>query len=96
MKWKWNPNLFGWKYFNYIIIAVALITGFGVWFMPNKWAEPEIAASMAEQEELRALRKARLAREAEEKREADELGLIYIEPGTNPFLPPKPAEPAPK
>ncbi len=95
MNLKWNPNLFGWKYLTYILIAVALITGFGVWFMPNKWAEPEIAASMAEQEELRALRKARLAREAEEKRQADELGLIYIEPGTNPF-PTEPPEKAQK
>lgn len=85
MQLRWDPKFFGWKYFNYVIVVLGLIVGLGVWFMPNKWAEPEIAASMAEQEELRALRKARLAREAEEKRYQEEMGLIYIEPGTNPF-----------
>jgi hypothetical protein len=59
--------------------------------MPNKWAEPEVAASWAEQKELMQLRRERLAREAEEKRIQDEMGLIYIEPGTNPF-PTKPPE----
>ena len=85
MQFRWDPKVFGWKYFNYVIVVLGLIVGLGVWFMPNKWAEPEIAASMAEQEELRALRKARLAREAEEKRYQEETGLIYITPGTNPF-----------
>ena len=85
MKLSWDPKYFGWKYFNYVIIVLGMIVGLGVWFMPNKWAEPEIAASYNEQLELQKLRKARLAREAEEQRMQDELGLIYIEPGTNPF-----------
>jgi len=85
MKLGWDPKYFGWKYLNYVIIVVGLIVGLGVWFVPNKWAEPEIAASYNDQLELQKLRKARLAREAEEKRMQDELGLIYIDPGTNPF-----------
>ena len=68
-----------------------------MWFVPNKWAEPKIAASWNNTLELLELRKQRLAREAEEQRVQDELGLIYIDPGTNPFPtePPKDA-PAPK
>src|SRR5262245_3239317 len=85
MKFEWNPKFFGWKYFNYILIAVALIVGFGVWWMPNKWAEPETAAMWAKQlEYLKAVRESK-AIEAEQKRMEEELGLVYIEPGTNPF-----------
>ncbi|RYE56607.1 MAG: hypothetical protein EOP18_04085 [Rhizobiaceae bacterium] len=85
MKFQWDAKYFGWKYLNYVIIVLGMIVGLGVWFMPNKWAEPEIAKSYNEQLELLKLRKERLAREAEEKRVQDELGLIYIDPGTNPF-----------
>ncbi len=97
MKFQWDAKYFGWKYLNYLIIAVGLIVGIGVWFVPNKWAEPKIAASWNNTLELLELRKQRLAREAEEQRVQDELGLIYIDPGTNPFPtePPKDA-PAPK
>jgi catalase (peroxidase I) len=53
--------------------------------MPNKWAEPETAAKWAKQKEyLQAAREAKAAAE-EQKRMEDELGLIYIDPGTNPF-----------
>ena len=97
MKLGWDPKYFGWKYLNYVIIVLGLIVGLGVWFVPNKWAEPEIAASYGDQLELQKLRKARLAREAEEKRVQDELGLIYIDPGTNPFpTEPPPGTPEPK
>lgn len=97
MKFQWDPKYFGWKYLNYVIIVLGMIVGLGVWFMPNKWAEPEIAASYNEQLELMKLRKERLAREAEEKRVQDELGLIYIDPGTNPFPTEPPAgAPAPR
>ena len=85
MKLRWDPKYLGWKYLNYVIVVLGLIVGLGVWFVPNKWAEPEIAAGMAEQTELRALRKARLAREADEKRYQEQTGLIYITPGANPF-----------
>ena len=92
MKFEWNPKFLGWKYLNYILIAVALIVGLGVWWMPNKWAEPETAAKWAKQKEyLRAAREAKAAAE-EQKRMEDELGLIYIDPGTNPF----PTEPPAK
>ena len=68
MKFQWNTKYFGWKYLNYVIIVLGLIVGLSVWFMPNKWADPEIKAGVAEQEALRKLRRERLAREAEEKR----------------------------
>lgn len=86
-KW-WRPPEFGWRYFNYMIIGLAVIVGFGLWFMPNKWAEPEIAAGFAEQVRLEKLAKALKAQREEQQRMIDELGLVYIEPGTNPFLPP--------
>ena len=85
MNLKWDPKYLGWKYFNYIIVVLGLIVGLGVWFMPNKWADPAIEAKIAEQNELKEMRRVRLEREAEEKRLVDELGLIYITPGTNPF-----------
>lgn len=92
---RWKPINFGWKYFNYMIIGVGLIVGFCVWVLPNKWADPEVQAGIE-----RVKEKQRLAREwaaqqalikAEEERIArynEEVGLIYIDPGTNPFLPP--------
>jgi hypothetical protein len=30
---------------NYVIIVLGLIVGLGVWFVPNKWAEPESVAA---------------------------------------------------
>ena len=65
MKLHWDPKYLGWKYLNYVIVVLGLIVGIGVWFVPNKWAEPEIAAGMAEQTELRSLR-----------RSANEFGLV--------------------
>jgi hypothetical protein len=83
---------FGWKYFNYILIAVALIVGLGVWFMPNKWAEPTTAANFKETVRLERQMKARKAEEARIKKEQEELGLIYLEPGINPFPTEKPKD----
>jgi hypothetical protein len=82
---------FGWKYLNYILIGVGLIVGLGVWFMPNKWAEPEVAAGFKKQVAIERARKAAEAEEARIKREQEELGLIFLEPGINPFptAPPK-------
>lgn len=84
----WKPINFGWKYWNYVIIGVGLIVGFCVWALPNKWAEPEIAAGVARQIQLQKEIKAYKAEQARIAAEQEELGLVYIEPGTNPFLPP--------
>jgi len=86
-KW-WRPPNFGWRYLNYVMIVAGLVVGFGLWFMPNKWVEPEIAAGFAEQVRLEKLGKQLQAQRDEHERMVDELGLVYIEPGTNPFLPP--------
>ncbi len=92
MKFVWNPKFLGWKYMNGILIAIALIVGLGVWWMPNKWAEPETAAKWQQQKDyLKAKREAALIA-AEQKAMEEELGLVYIDPGTNPF----PTEPSPK
>jgi acyl-coenzyme A synthetase/AMP-(fatty) acid ligase len=103
----WKPVNFGWKYFNYIIVVVGFIVGFAVWVLPNQWADPEVQAGMArimERQKLAmewAAQKALIeAEEARIAKENEELGLIYIDPGTNPFLPPdsqrEPAQPTPQ
>lgn len=92
---SWKPINFGWHYWNYAIIGVGLIVGFAIWVLPNQWADPEVQAGIARtkqriewakeaeaQQKLLAEEQARIARENEEN------GLVYIEPGTNPFLPP--------
>ena len=84
----WRPINFGWKYWNYAIIGVGLIVGFCVWVLPNTWADPEVAANFAKQVQLQKQIKAYNAEQARIAKENEELGLVYIEPGTNPFLPP--------
>ena len=92
---RWTPINFGWKYWNYAIIVIGLIVGFCVWVLPNKWADPEIAGPMAERSRLQRQAKVWAAEQAEIEariaKENEELGLTYIDPGTNPFLPPTPA-----
>ena len=94
---RWKPIDFGWRYWNYAIIGIGLVAGFTVWVLPNNWADPEVVAGIErlkerqrlykEYQERQALRKAEEDRIA---RENEEMGLIYIDPGTNPFLPPEP------
>lgn len=91
----WKPINYGWKYMNYVIVGVGLIVGFCVWALPNRWADPEIEAGMAKLREREARIKewniqqeAIKAEEARIAKENEEMGLVYIEPGTNPFLPP--------
>lgn len=92
---RWKPINFGWKYFNYMIIGIGLIVGFCVWVLPNKWADPEVQAGIERIKERQRLakewEKQKALIQAEEERIArynEEVGLIYIDPGTNPFLPP--------
>jgi len=93
----WKPFNFGWHYWNYAIIGVGLIVGFCIWVLPNQWADPDVQAGIARTKqriewakEAEAAQKALAAEEARIARENEENGLVYIEPGTNPFLPPKP------
>ena len=81
-----------WKAFDYLIVIVAIVVGFGVWFLPNFENSPEIQKLYAEQ---RALKEARLKHEAivaEIKKEQEDLGLVFIAPP--PEVPKK--QPAPK
>jgi hypothetical protein len=95
---RWTTINFGWKYWNYVIIGVGLIVGFCVWVLPNKWADPEVAGPIAERSRLqRQAKQWQAEQDAIEKqiaKENEENGLVYIEPGTNPFLPPA-STPAP-
>lgn len=89
---RWKPINWGWKYWNYVIIGIGLVVGFCVWVLPNKWADPEVAGPIAERSRLQRLNKQweaeQKAIEAQIAKENEELGLVYIDPGTNPFLPP--------
>lgn len=94
---RWKPINFGWKYWNYAIIGVGLIVGFAVWALPNNWADPEVVAGVQRLKERQAAwaewQRVEDIKKAEEARIAaynEENGLVYIEPGTNPFLPPEP------
>jgi len=91
----WRPINFGWKYWNYIIIGVGVVVGFCVWVLPNQWADPEVQAGVARTKqriewakEMEAQKEAIAEEEARIAKENEEMGLIYITPGTNPFLPP--------
>lgn len=91
---RWKPINFGWKYLNYLIIGVGLIVGFTVWVLPNRWADPEVVAGIERLKERQRLVKewerVQAINKAEEERiarENEEMGLVYIAPGTNPFLP---------
>jgi hypothetical protein len=97
----WKPINFGWAYWNYAIIAMGLVVGFCVWVLPNQWADPEVQAGIERVKQQQALTKERrridAINKAEEERVArynEEVGLVYIEPGTNPFLPPDSPGPA--
>ena len=49
----WKPINFGWKYWNYAIIGIGLVTGFCVWVLPNPsglnahWTPVALAAELA-------------------------------------------------
>jgi hypothetical protein len=92
---RWKPINFGWKYLNYVIIGVGLVVGFCVWILPNQWASPEaqagLKAAIERERQIKEWNRIEALNKAEEERvarENEEMGLIYITPGTNPFLPP--------
>lgn len=98
---RWKPINFGWKYWNYMIIGIGLIVGFCVWVLPNNWADPKVVAGIERLKERQRLaeewKRVQAINKAEEERvarENEEMGLVYIDPGTNPFLPPESTGPA--
>lgn len=95
-----------WGGFDVLLLIGALLAGFLIWFAPAFWNTPELKAFYKQQEEAKAQRLAVEAEAARVQKENDDLGLVYIQPGTNPFPtePPKGktaprksgAKPAPK
>lgn len=82
-----------WKWFDLLIVVMALAAGFGVWFIPNFMASDEMKNLIASQKKLKAeiavYEKQQAAYEkqqAEIKKEQDELGLVFLPP------PPAPAK----
>jgi hypothetical protein len=69
-----------WRWFDYSIVIVAVIAGFGIWFLPSFESSPEIQKLYAQQKELKERRLAREAQEAAIKKEQEELGLVFIAP----------------
>lgn len=93
---------FGWHYFNYLLIAGGIIVGGVLLVVPYRWYDPKYQETIDAYARAEVYKKAKAAQDLEIAREREELGLIYIEPGTNPFQPdPSPApagnsKPAPK
>lgn len=76
-----------WKWFDLLIVIMALAVGFGVWFIPNFMASDEMKALVASQNKLKAevaaYEKEVAAydrQQAEIKREQEELGLVFLPP----------------
>jgi hypothetical protein len=94
---RWTPINFGWKYLNYVIIGVGLVVGFCVWILPNQWATPEaqagLKAAIEREQALKEWNRIEALNQAERERvarENEEMGLVYIAPGADPFVPPTP------
>jgi len=67
-----------WKALEYSLVVGAFLIAFAVWFIPNWTESPEMKALEAAVNERKAARLAYEARQAEAKREAEELGLVYL------------------
>lgn len=93
-KHRYSKGVLGWSWdgFDMLLVIGALLAGFLVWFLPSFTSSPEVQAFFASQKELKEKRLALEAEEARIAKENEELGIIYIQPGTNPF----PTEPPPK
>ena len=96
-----HRSVFSWGLagFDLLLVLGALIAGSLIWFIPAFWDTPELRAFYEQQRQLKAQHLALEAEEARIQKENDELGIIYIQPGENPFptKPPQSAgKPAPK
>jgi hypothetical protein len=82
-----RKGILGWSWtgFDLLLVIGALLAGLLVWFLPSFSSSPELQAFYARQKELKEGRLAREAEEARIRKENEELGLVYIQPGTNPF-----------
>lgn len=85
-KW-WRPPNFRWHYATYALVGVGIVVSVGLLFLPKDPQSSQVTKAVAAEE----ARKARLAELLENPGE-----VMYIEPGTNPFLPPPSMREPPK
>jgi hypothetical protein len=92
-KSRFGKGVLGWSWagFDLLLVIGAILAGLLVWFLPSFSSSPQMQTFLARQKELREKRLALEAEEARIAKENEELGLIYITPGANPF----PTEPPP-
>jgi len=69
-----------WKWFDMMIAVMALVVGFGVWFIPNFMNSKEMKDLVASQNAIKAQNAAYAAQQAAIKAEQEELGLVYLPP----------------
>jgi hypothetical protein len=95
---RFSKGALGWSWagFDLLLIIGALLAGLLVWFLPSFSSSPQMQTFLARQKDLKEKRLALEAEEARIQKENEELGLIYIQPGTNPFPTEPPAGSKPK
>lgn len=69
-----------WKWFDMMIAVMALVVGFGVWFIPNFMNSKEMKDLVASQNAIKAQNAAYEAQQAAIKAEQEELGLVFLPP----------------
>jgi hypothetical protein len=84
---RFSKGVLGWSWegFDMLLVIGALLAGFLVWFLPSFTSSPEVQTFFARQKEMKEKRLAIEAEEARIAKENEELGIIYIQPGANPF-----------
>lgn len=77
-KW-WNPPNFRWQYPTYALVGIGVVVAIGILILPKESQSSRVDDAVA----AAAAREAKIAEIIANPGE-----VIYIEPGTNPFLPP--------
>lgn len=80
-KW-WRPVEYGWQYFGFALVFVAVVVTIGIGLMPEESERSRVAEAVAHDK----------ARQERIRSEPEDLGIFYIEPGTNPFPTKPPSE----
>jgi hypothetical protein len=91
---KRGPGILSWSWtgFDLLLVIGAILAGLLVWFLPSFSSSPQYQGFLARQKDLKEKRLTLEAEEARIAKENEELGLIYIQPGTNPFPTEPPSE----
>lgn len=92
LKWTWKNS-------EWLMVAIALIVGFGVFFLPsNEDKIDELARVAQERRDAWAAYDAALQKKIAEhkalsERQAEELGIVYVPTPAQPAVPPAAADP---